>query len=293
MVQGNLQGNLRFEIAYYSGTGCTAMVADCLLHTLRKKACTGNMQFISEKATSPGQHDILFLLFPVHSFNAPKAVYRWIESIEKADNTPAVVLAVSGGGDIVPNAAGSLSSIKRLEARGYSVIYDKIIVMPSNFVVATNELLAVRLMEVLPAKLDSVVDEVLSGVVYRPRRRLVDRAVSRLGEAEKSMTASFGKAIQVSSSCTGCEWCCNNCPAGNILMHEGRPVFKDKCHLCLNCLYGCPSKSLIAGKAKFTLIKEGFDINKLKSRVPLSEPVDVEKLAKGYLWSGVRKYLLE
>ena len=288
-----VQENLRFEIAYYSGTGCTAMVADCLLDTLMQKACMGNMQFISEKATSPGEHDILFLLFPVHSFNAPEAVYRWIDSINKVDRTPAVVLAVSGGGDIVPNAAGSFSSIKRLEARGYTVVYDKIIVMPSNFVVATNELLAVRLLEVLPARLDAVVDEVLSGAVLRPRRRLVDRIVSRLGEAEKPMTASFGKAIQVSESCINCEWCCNHCPAGNIFIKEDKPVFKDKCHLCLSCLYGCPNNSLIAGKMKFVLIKEGFDLSRLKRRIPLNEPVDVEKLAKGYLWSGVRKYLLE
>ena len=288
-----LQEGLRFEIAYYSGTGCTAMVADCLYETLKQRNCAGNMQFISEKATNPSQHDILFLLFPVHSFNAPEAVYRWIDKLNKADNTPVVVLAISGGGEVIPNAAGSLSSIKRLEARGYTVVYDKIIVMPSNVVVATNELLAVRLLEVLPARLAGVVDEVLSGVVYRPKRRLVDRAVSRLGEAEKSMTAAFGKAIQVSDGCTSCEWCCNHCPAGNINLREGKPVFKDKCHLCLNCLYGCPNKSLVASKWKFMLIKEGFDINKLKSRMPLSEPVDVEKLAKGYLWSGVRKYLLE
>lgn len=42
----------------------------------------------------------------------------------------------------------------------------------------------------------------------------------------------------------------------------------------------------------FVVIKEGYSLKALEQKVPYPEPVDVEKLAKGFVWSGVRKYLL-
>ncbi len=38
---------------------------------------------------------------------------------------------------------------------------------------------------------------------------------------------------------------------------------------------------------------EGYRLDHLRKKVPLTEKVDVDELAKGYLWSGVKKYLLE
>ena len=296
-----LQEGSRFEIAYYTGTGSTAMVAECLHEALKARGCAGGIQKITEKAgkyesdkqTKPARHDLLFLLFPIHSFNAPEAVYRWIDRLDKVDKTPAVVFAVTGGGEVVTNTAGSLSSIRRLEKKGYVVTYDTILTMPNNFWVATIEPLAVKLLEVLPGKVERIVDEVLSGVICRPKRRLFDRIVSRLGESGKPFTGSFGKAIKVSQVCTGCGTCSRECPAGNITLQGGRPVFADRCHFCLNCFYICPNRALTPGKWKIAVIKEGYNLKALQAKVPLSEPVDVEKLAKGFLWSGVGKYLME
>jgi len=165
--------------------------------------------------------------------------------------------------------------------------------MPNNFWLKTDDLLAIKMIEILPKKIERIVDEVLSGVVLRPKRPLFDRAASRLGEAEKPLAGPFGKAIQVLETCTGCGICSNSCPAKNIILQDGRPVFEDRCHLCLGCIYRCPNKSLAAGKWKFVIIKEGYDLKRLEEKVPLDEPVDIARLAKGYLWSGARKYLLE
>ena len=266
------------------------MAAECLHESLKEAGCIGNIQLITQKTTL-AQHDFLFLLFPIHSFNAPEAVYKWIDALDVVEGIPAAVIAVSGGGEIVPNRAGSLSSIKRLEKKGYVVNYDCTVVMPSNIIVGTHELLAVKLLEVLPSKVGKIVDDVLCGVRQRTTPPLIDRIVSTLGEAEKRYTGSFGKAIQVSSDCDGCGWCGLHCPAGNITVIEGKVHFENKCHLCLNCLYGCPRKALAAGKWKFVIVKEGYDLNEFKERIPLTDPIDLNELAKGYLWKGVRKYL--
>lgn len=37
----------------------------------------------------------------------------------------------------------------------------------------------------------------------------------------------------------------------------------------------------------------GYDLKTIENMGEIKEKVDVETLAKGYLWSGVKKYLLE
>jgi len=282
---------LRFEIAYYTGTGGSALVAGCFEKILNEAGCNGETHLVSVQPENPIKHDILFLIFPVHASNAPEAVYRWLEQIPTVNQMLAVVISVSGGGEIIPNTASRVSSIKRLERKGYNVVYEDMIVMPSNWIVGTHELLAIRLLEVLPQKVNNIVGEVLLGKKHRTKPRLIDYFLSFVGEFEKPFTKYFGKHIKSLDSCVGCGWCAKHCPAENIRIVERQALFDDKCHLCLGCIYGCPEEALVATKYKFILVKEGYDLAKLQSKVPLVEPIDVGELAKGYLWSGVKKYL--
>jgi ferredoxin len=76
-------------------------------------------------------------------------------------------------------------------------------------------------------------------------------------------------------------------------MKSGRPVFDGKCHFCLKCLYGCPTKALEPGMAKFIMIKEGYDLNRLESLQSAKEAAGIEEMSKAQLGKGVRAYLLE
>ena len=282
----------RVEIVYYTGTGCTAYAAECLFKAFADAGCTAGIHRIMAMELVLPEHDLLVLLFPVHAFNAPEAVYKWIESLPAVDRKSAVVISISGGGEICPNTAARVSSIKRLEKKGYDVVFEESIVMPSNIIVATNDLLAVKLLEVLPDKLQKITCALLSDKKHRLRPLLIDRFFSAVGEVEKPAAKSFGKSLDITDECNGCGWCAGNCPAGNITQAQhNKPVFGKKCHFCLCCIYGCPKNAIVPRKYKFIAIKEGFDLDRLKKMIPLQEPVDIDKLAKGFLWSGVGKYL--
>lgn len=77
-------------------------------------------------------------------------------------------------------------------------------------------------------------------------------------------------------------------------MQNGKPVFGQECAICLGCVYGCPKKAIdVSGVCKSLVIKEGFDIKALEqyaNELPADIPVS-STAAKGYLYSGVRKYL--
>ncbi|HEX2946271.1 MAG TPA: EFR1 family ferrodoxin [Clostridia bacterium] len=281
-------------IVYYSGTGGTKRVAECFQKAFEEAGHEVRMQRLSQNVgIEMEEHELLLLLYAVHACNAPKAIYDWIEKAQNVNNVPAVVVSVSGGGEVSPNTACRVGAINRLVKKGYNVIYETMLVMPSNWIVPTQKVLAKMLLEVLPKKVAAIVDAVDRGVTRRTKPHLIDRVFSRIGEAEKYGAKYFGKSIRVSESCTGCGWCSSNCPAGNIALSLNKPEFGGKCHLCLNCIYGCPNKALSPGTGSFIVIKEGYDLKELENMTTVDENVDVEKLAKGYIWSGVRKYLTD
>lgn len=51
-------------------------------------------------------------------------------------------------------------------------------------------------------------------------------------------------AFSVSDACTGCGTCARVCPAGNIDMADGRPVWGRRCELCCACLHFCPTEAI-------------------------------------------------
>ncbi|MHC1756812.1 MAG: EFR1 family ferrodoxin [Methanosarcina sp.] len=286
----------KVKIAYFSGTGSTARVADTLERELTGRGVSVvKLEIRAGNHPSNDKEDLLILLFAVHAFNAPKIVYKWIDSLSSDNKRPvsAAVISVSGGGEMTPNTACRVSSIRKLEKKNFRVVYEKMIVMPSNWVVKTDDGLAIRLIERLPSKVERIVDDLLAGIVHRTRPKLIDRIFSRAGKMEKTGAKLFGKKIRVNENCNGCGWCEKKCPANNISMLDNKPVFGSECFLCLKCIYGCPNKALKAGIFKFIILKEGYDLRAVEKRMEGIKPARLEELAKGYLWKGVKEYLLE
>lgn len=282
------------RIVYYSGTGSTKKVAQCFEEKLKDKGIIVITHSVREIIQDSEQHeDLLLVVYAVHGLNAPEAVYRWIDEHKSATGGKAVVISVSGGGETTPNTACRVRCIHKLKKKGYDVVYERMLVMPSNWIVETKEPLAVKLLEVLPNRVEAIVKDILSGVRRKFKPGIIDRMLARVCELEKIGAKEFGKRLKCKDTCTGCGWCNNHCPSGNINMKDGKPSFGGQCHMCLNCIYGCPQKAIEPGMLKFIVIKNGYNLKELEKKVPYPDPIDVKKLAAGYVWSGVRKYLLE
>ncbi len=282
------------KLFYFTGTGSTAKAAGCFEKTFISRGIN-----VVKQEIRAGNHpaydgeDLVVLVYAVHACNAPQIVYEWIKRMPEGDETPAVVISVSGGGEITPNTACRVRCIRRLKKKKYHCVYEKMLVMPSNWIVKTHDGLAVRLLGILPHKVEGIVNDLLSGIVHRTQPKFVDSILSVLGELEKTGTNYFSRNIQVSSNCTGCGWCAAGCPTNNICTENGIPKFNKQCLICLKCIYGCPNHALSAGVLRFIVVKEGYDLKALEEKMPNIPSEPVEEPAKGYLWSGVKKYLLE
>lgn len=282
----------KIKIVFFSGTGGTARVANIFQKSLETKGkIVVKHQLNNRNNIINDSEDMLIIIYAVHACNAPEPVYEYIDAIPKVDNKLAAVISVSGGGEITPNTACRLHCIKRLEKKGFNVIYEKMLIMPSNWIVPTIDGLAIRLLEVLPTKIDKIIADLSSDITLRAKPNLLNRFLSCIGEFEKVGARSFGKRIKANQSCNGCGWCEKACPRANITLVNGTPVFNNNCLLCLKCIYGCPQRALEAGIGKFIVIKQGYNLNAIEKNNQIDTLDSVEKLAKGYLWKGIKEYL--
>lgn len=293
--------NALYKIVYYSGTGGTALAAARFEEALKKQGCRVSSYRIGrdmDRELSSG-HDFLLLLFPVHAFNAPEPVYQWIEKQPAVRGKKAAVISVSGGGEMFPNKASRSSSIRRLEKKGYRVVYESMLVMPANCLMPVKPVVASMLLNILPVKVQGIVKDLLDGKNVRSRLSMADRSASVLGEMEKPAAKLWGRFIKSTDACTSCGWCSANCPVGNIRMSDGRPRFGNQCSMCLGCIYGCPEKALIPGVGKLMVLKDGYDIRQMQiaqeterfTNAGITALTDIKREAKGIWWLGVRNYL--
>jgi len=292
-----------FRIVYFSGTGCTALAANCLERTLRELGCEVGLERITagSSANNSANHsagnsdegssvDALILLFPIYACTAPGPVMEWLRDLGAAEGMPAAVISVSGGGEISPNTAGRVSVIKALERKGYDVFFEDTIVMPSNIAITTPEPLAVLLLQVLPEKVRTIADGLLAGGRKRKRPLVIDRFLAWAGKAERGAAKKWGRSIKVSDDCDGCRLCAEQCPTGNIAMADLRPGFSDKCCMCLGCFYACPRGALKPKTAKSIILKE-FSLKALEEKALVFERADTAQIPAGLIWLGVKKYL--
>ena len=286
-------------IFFFSGTGGTRKVArefekqfieltfETSLYEIDATYFTLDANEIEENIKNS---TYVFVLFPIYAFDAPKPIFQWIEKI-RTTNKNVVVISVSGGGEIWPNTGTRFNCINALEKKGFQVIYETMMVMPSNCFVAANDHLVMWLIKAIPDKVNKIIEEVLSGKLRRSKMKRKAVIQAWISRKENKGSHRFRKLLTIDDHCTRCGWCVENCPVKSIEMDTGKPTFTDQCIICLRCIYGCPAKAI---KVKiFPILKEGFNLEALEKRMQGVELEPIEKCSKGLMWKGVKKYLLE
>ena len=261
--------NIRID--YLTGTGGSELIARLLANKLKNENLNIEVNKIFRdniKSVEKIETDYYILIFPVHSFNAPKPIYEWVEHLA-GNNCKTAVISVSGGGNIITNSACRCKTVKLLKKSNFNVIYEEMVRMPNNWVKAPEKKKYTTILSKLPNKIDEISQTVISEKRKRKIIYWVDYLISALGEAEKKGTHKFGKGIQVLETCIGCGLCAKNCCSSNISMESKTlsdihiPKFGNQCDMCLGCVYNCPKKALKPTYGAFQIDKNGYDIHSM------------------------------
>ncbi|MDR2973061.1 MAG: EFR1 family ferrodoxin [Bacteroidales bacterium] len=264
----------QIQIDYYTGTGGSKLVAEMIAEKLKNNDISVVVnRIIRDKIEGVKENtaDYYVLVFPIHSFNAPKPIYEWVNHL-KGNHCKAAVIAVSGGGDVMSNTASRHKTVKLLKKSGFNVIYEAMVRMPNNWMKVPNKEKCISILSKLPNKIEEISQDLISEKRGRQVIYWIDYLISALGELEKRVTHKFGSRIKVLDTCTGCGLCSKNCCSSNISMENqlptdlhSKPTFGNRCDMCLGCVYNCPQKALQPTYGAFQIDKNGYNLRQMCS----------------------------
>lgn len=238
-------------IYYFSGTGNTLKACNCYKTCLEKHGVQCSLFDITSNADvpSPANFNFVGFAYPIHAFNAPYVMYRFVRKLPQQTGKNYFIIKTSGE----PLAINNVSSIHlcdKLKKRGFGKLTNEYhYVMPYNMIFRHTDFQAQKMWQTAQALISLDVSDVLNGKICLLKRPAFGRLFSWVLRIEHGAMKVNGKFFKVKKQCVKCMKCVNNCPVGNISYDEksGKFRFGNKCIMCTRCSFSCPKDAIKIG----------------------------------------------
>jgi ferredoxin len=249
-----------YTLIYFSPTGNALHLAKMLANRLHPE----NVEILaleSIEADKLANNKHLVLLYPVHGFNAPRNVKRFVKHLPPGLYNTVSLIGVGCTTGWV-NHAVSTDLRKLFSKKGYPIILDEILAMPLTFVMSFPDELAHKLIAESEKKIEDIGESLPEGQKTTVRVAGKSRLLTFLGKAEPFASRLFGLELYAGEDCISCGTCWENCPEKNIERNDnGKPRFGFDCLMCMRCIYNCPEKAISPRFSKFLPIKNGYSFS--------------------------------
>lgn len=251
----------RFSLYYFSGSGNTLFLARRLAEALRAEGAEAVLFPVAplpEEGRSCGFGGIPVFLYPVYAFDAPSPVLRFLRQFPPAPQDTFASLVVSPCDPHPVNGAAGERARHILEKRGYRILREDQVVMPSNFLVPYPESLQGFLFRTVEAGLPRIASALVRERPNSPGSPFPGRVMRGLSKIEHLGDNLFGRDLRSGEACNGCGRCAAGCPEGNITLKDGNPRFGWHCVICMKCIYSCPEQAIHPRLYRFAVLKGGY-----------------------------------
>lgn len=252
-----------YSLVYFSPTGnalhLTKILAD---HLDSDQVDIQALEFVDPNQLKPDQH--LVLIYPVHGFNAPRTVKRFVKALPSGLYDSISLIGV-GSMTAWLNGAVSLELRNKLNQKGYPIVVDEILAMPLTFIMAIPDKAAYHCIDESEKRIIEIGHAIVEGKASQSKVAGKSKVVNFLGKIEKPAARLFGLELHANNNCTSCGTCWENCPEKNIKKNsKGKPHFGFSCIMCMRCIYNCPEKAISPRFSKFIPIRKGYDLKKFR-----------------------------
>jgi ferredoxin len=233
-------------IFYYTGTGNSLWVARTIAHELGD-ALLVPVSECAERETVDSK--TIGVVFPVHIWGVPAPVIRFVKTLR--GSRPAYIFGCAVHAGQVSNTLVQLKKVMAGDGLPLSAGFE--IRMPSNYIpwggpgpqekqhelftIARNKIsrvaVGIRGRAILPVE---------RGPLWQ---RIVFTAFYNLS---LSHVPGMDKKFWADDRCDACGICLRVCPASNITLREGKPLWNHRCEQCFACLQWCPQEAIQYGK---------------------------------------------
>lgn len=218
------------------------------------------LEFTDPKGLKPNTH--LILIYPVHGFNAPRTVKRFVNSMPSGLYECVSLISVGCNTSWV-NGAVSSDLSKTLRKKQYEIVVDEVLAMPLTFIMNFPDDLNFKLIAESEKMISDLCTKIIERTSSQRKVRTRSKVLNFLGKAESPAARLFGLELHANNQCTSCGTCWNNCPEKNIKQKSnGKPGFGFDCSMCMRCIYNCPEGAISPRISKFIPIKKGYSLSK-------------------------------
>jgi len=251
-------------LCYFSGTGMTKYVVNRIIYEIKKHNVSVDIFKIEEvngQNIDMPQYDGLIIAYPTHSLNAPKIVINFAKKLPKASGVSTFVINTCSV-ESNSNYGSSQLLNKKLSKRGYQVLYNKLVEMPSNFASKDTEKQVITTLARADVLAVGIAKDIINLEHHFIKRSFGAKVLTTLARIEWLGAPIIGKFFYTKDDCTHCEKCVNNCPNKNITVNKKSIKFKLSCGLCMRCVYQCPESAIHIRKPfKFIRFDKWYDNN--------------------------------
>jgi NAD-dependent dihydropyrimidine dehydrogenase PreA subunit len=233
-------------IFYYTGTGNSLWSARLLAEGL------GDVKLCPMKqadALAAGDAEAVGFVFPVHVWGIPVPVVKFIEKLSLRPRVYLFALAVNAG-----QVSSTLIQLRGVLAeRGLKLAAGFSIVLPSNYIPwggpgpvarqnARFDCARAKIVEAAACIAGGQDGPIEKGPLWQ---RIVFTVIYKMTFKQ---VHKMDKDFWCDDKCNVCGICVKVCPANNIELHKGKPVWRHTCEQCLACIQWCPQESIQFGK---------------------------------------------
>ncbi len=232
---------------YYTGTGNSLWVARKIAERLGETELFPMANFKNQ--VDDIHSDTIGLIFPVYIWGVPAPVLRFVEFLKTSGADYIFAVAVNGG-----QVAGTLLQLKKVMAKhGQTLSAGFQITTPSNYIPWGGPGSREKqngLFEKAEGRISLIADKVKEKQILPVERGPLWQRLLFSGMYKMSFkhVPQMDKQFWVDEKCDHCSICSKICPAGNITMDTGVPVWNHRCEQCLACIQWCPRESIQYGK---------------------------------------------
>lgn len=248
-----------YSIIYFSPTGNSKFLANKLA-TLLEIDQSKLYRLEKTDYTDIEPNDHLVFMYPIHGFNPPRTVKRFIKYFPRGKFKSVSLIAI-GCNNLWLNDAVSLQLRKYFGNLACEIVVDEIIVMPLTLVMDFPKVTKEKVIKDAVIAIEEIANSIKSGVISNRKIKFKSKVITTVGKLENPAARLFGLELHANKTCTSCGICWNNCPEDNIKQNKkNKPKFGFSCSMCMRCIYQCPEKSISPYISKFLKIKNGYKL---------------------------------
>lgn len=227
-------------IYYFSGTGNSRYAAEKIAKSLHDTTMY-NMRCNPEGVSMQDVETIGFV-FPIYHWTMPVYVQEYIKKLLIKSN--AYIYAVATCGMVVMNAFIDLENL--LKAKGAHLSYAAKLPSVAGYVASYEPMFH---NDNRKQKEEKRLQEIISDILVKKSSKIPKKSIGK--EIARKIVLPSAKALPtkdtgfvIGDSCIGCGSCVKLCPAGNIVIQNGRLEFQHHCTQCMSCVVYCPKAAI-------------------------------------------------